>query len=212
MRYVPIGNKRGALRYFRYVRTAEGSAMPPGELPKSLAGPAFDAHVAGLLAGKDPDAPQPDAETILRCVDRIAVFGKLARLILTAEGRARAGTDDLVIDLTPFIDTRRRRNIIPSGRAARPIRAETRATLLESIARARHWLDELASGTVTGIDELSRREGQTPRQITATLSCAFVAPDIVADAIEGTLPDGAGVARMKDMPLEWDRQRRYLRL
>src|SRR6266446_1377213 len=33
----------------------------------------------------------------------------------------------------------------------RPIRAETRATLVASIARGRRWLDEIVAGTVTGV-------------------------------------------------------------
>ena len=210
--YTPIGSKRGSVRYFRYVRATEANARVRSVYPKSLAGPAFDAHVQGLLA-QAAGEPGPLSEDLIgRCVAGISVLGKTARLALTPEGLARTGLDQAMIELTPFIHTRRRRELMAAGKSNRPIRAETRATLIETVARARHWLEELAAGTIVSIDELAKREGQTPRQITATLSCAFVAPDIVAGAIEGTLPDGVGIARMKDMPLEWDRQRRLLRL
>ena len=212
MPYTPIGSKRGSVRYFRYVRAAEAKTRVRSDYPKSLAGPAFDAHVQGLLAQATGE-PGPLSDDIIgRCVAGITVLGKTARLTLTPEGQARTGLDQAMINLTPFIHTRRRRELMAAGRANRPIRAEARATIIETVAQARHWLDELAAGSVISIDELAKRERQKPRQITATLSCAFVAPDIVAGAIEGTLPDGVGIARMKDMPLEWDRQRRSLRL
>jgi site-specific DNA recombinase len=112
----------------------------------------------------------------------------------------------------PFICTRRRRDVIGANRMSRPIRAETRATLLETIAKARLWLDELASGRIASIEALADREGQTQRQVTGTLSCAFLAPDIVAAGIDGTLADRVGVARVRDLPAEWARQRQMLRL
>ena len=47
---------------------------------------------------------------------------------------------------------RRREIILPQSAApqdARPIRAETRATLVASIGRGRRWLDEIVAGTAT---------------------------------------------------------------
>jgi len=40
---------------------------------------------------------------------------------------------------------------------ARPIRAETRATLIASIARGRRWLDEIVAGSVTA-EQIAARE------------------------------------------------------
>jgi hypothetical protein len=80
------------------------------------------------------------------------------------------------------------------------------------MARARLRLDELCAGTVASIEMLALREGQTPRQVTATLSYAFLAPDLVAGAIEGTLGDGIGAARMRDLPPGWSRQQQMLGL
>ena len=39
-----------------------------------------------------------------------------------------------------------------------------------------------------------------------TLSLAFVAPPIVAAAIEGRLPRGFGVKRLMDLPIVWSHQ------
>jgi site-specific DNA recombinase len=40
----------------------------------------------------------------------------------------------------------------------RPIRAETRITLVTAIAKGRHWLDELIAGTVTNVAQIAARE------------------------------------------------------
>src|SRR5262245_34729360 len=88
----------------------------------------------------------------------------------------------------------------------RPIRAETRATLVASIARGRHWLDEIVSGTVTSVEQIAAREQCSIRQVHMTISLAFLAPSLVKAAIEGKLPRGIGVTRLRDAPAEWTRQ------
>jgi site-specific DNA recombinase len=39
-----------------------------------------------------------------------------------------------------------------------------------------------------------------------TISLAFLAPNLVQAAVEGRLPRGIGVARLRDAPAEWCRQ------
>jgi len=104
---------------------------------------------------------------------------------------------------------RRREIIVPvsiSAHELRPIRAETRATLVASIARGRHWLDEIVSGTVTSVEQIAAREQCSIRQVHMTISLAFLAPSLVKAAIEGKLPRGIGVTRLRDAPAEWTRQ------
>jgi hypothetical protein len=110
---------------------------------------------------------------------------------------------------------RRREIIVPKSAApqdTRPIRAETRAKLVASIARGRRWLDEIAAGTVTDVQQIAARETCSVRKVNMTISLAFLAPDLVKAAIEGRLPRGIGVARLCDAPAEWSRQYRMLGL
>jgi site-specific DNA recombinase len=109
---------------------------------------------------------------------------------------------------------RRREIIMPTSSAphdARPIRAETRAKLVTSIARGRSWLDEIVTGSVS-IDQIALREKCSVRHINMTVSLAFLAPDLVKAAAEGRLPRGIGVSRLFDPPAEWSRQFRMLGL
>jgi site-specific DNA recombinase len=39
-----------------------------------------------------------------------------------------------------------------------------------------------------------------------TISLAFLAPDLVRAAVEGRLPRGIGVERLRDAPAEWSQQ------
>jgi hypothetical protein len=122
-----------------------------------------------------------------------------------------ADNDRLVLRI-PWrkMSMRRRRDIIvPASLPShdrRPIRAETRATLVASIARGRCWLDEIVAGTVTGVEQIATRDKCSIRQVNMTISLAFLAPELVKAAVEGRLPRGIGVTRLRDAPAEWSRQ------
>lgn len=103
-------------------------------------------------------------------------------------------------------------NGLPPNQDARPIRSETRATLVASIARGRAWLDEMTTDPKATTESIAKRERCSPRKINKTISLAFLAPDLVKAAIEGRLPHGMGVARLFDLPAEWSRQRQVLGL
>ncbi len=45
-----------------------------------------------------------------------------------------------------------------------------------------------------------------------TISLAFLAPDIIKAAVEGRLPRGIGVERLREAPAEWSRQFKTLGL
>ena len=112
--------------------------------------------------------------------------------------------------------SKRRREILLTGpvpsQNARPIRSETRAILVASIARGRRWLDELISDPPATKESIAEREGCSVRKVNMTISLAFLAPDLVKAAIEGRLPYGMGVVLLSDLPVEWSRQHQVLGL
>jgi len=95
---------------------------------------------------------------------------------------------------------------------ARPIRSETRQTLVASIARGRRWLDELIADAKATAQSIANRERCSVRQVNMIISLAFLAPNLVKAAIEGRLPRGVGVTRLRDAPIEWSRQHAMLGL
>jgi hypothetical protein len=103
-----------------------------------------------------------------------------------------------------------RQILVPLGvlprNEVRPIRIERRARLVNAIARGRRWLNEIVSGAVTNIEQIATRQKCSVRQVNMTISLAFLAPDLVRAAVEGRLPRGIGVERLREAPAEWGRQ------
>jgi site-specific DNA recombinase len=110
---------------------------------------------------------------------------------------------------------KRRRELIapaPSGQDVRPIRSETRVALVTSIACGRRWFDEIVTGNVTDVERIAAREKCSVRQVNMTISLAFLSPTLVKAAIDGRLPRGIGIARLRDAPAEWSKQHAMLGL
>jgi site-specific DNA recombinase len=102
-----------------------------------------------------------------------------------------------------------RQILIPHGlpkSEIRPTRIERRARLVSAIARGRRWLDEIVSGAMTDVQQIASRQKCSVRQVNMTISLAFLAPGLVRAAVEGRLPRGIGVERLRDGPAEWSEQ------
>ena len=121
-------------------------------------------------------------------------FGQKELVIRLAEAPGadgQKGVDGSVrVSWQKTISTRRREILLPDGippRQARPIRSETRATLIASIARSRRWLEELIANVTATPASIAKREKCSVRKVNMTISLAFLAPDLVKAAIEGCL-------------------------
>ena len=104
---------------------------------------------------------------------------------------------------------RARQILLPSNKSrseVRPQHFERRAQLVSAIARGRQWLDDVVSGRMTTVAELCARENCSARKVNMTISLAFLAPNLVKATIEGRLPRGIGIERLRDLPSEWSRQ------
>ena len=131
--------------------------------------------------------------------------------------RAEAKDGTLLVPWQKTPSTRRREILLPgpgssNGENARPIRSETRATLVASIARGRRWLDEIISDPSANAEAIAARESCSIRKVNMMISLAFLAPHLVKAAIEGRLPHGTGVVRLCDLSAEWSRQTQMLGL
>jgi hypothetical protein len=78
--------------------------------------------------------------------------------------------------------------------------------LVSAIARGRRWLDEIISGSIASAEQIALRERCSVRHINMTISLAFLAPKLVRAALEGRLPRGINIARLRDAPAERSRQ------
>lgn len=80
---------------------------------------------------------------------------------------------------------------------------QARDALLEAIAKARAWIDELVEGKVSRFAEIAKREGKGERQIRLLAPLAFVAPKIVQSIVEGTAPIYTVTELAKSVPWTW---------
>src|SRR5215469_12377772 len=113
---------------------------------------------------------------------------------------------DAEIPGLPMPQLRSRRHVCVSFPPRVPDRAERRLRLISAIARGRRWLDEIIAGSITDAGQLVKRERCTVRQINMTLSLAFLAPALVKAAVEGRVPRGINIERLRDPDPIWAKQ------
>jgi site-specific DNA recombinase len=217
----PSHTRKGNVRYRYYLSSAvlQGTPECAGSVHRV---PATAVEALVIKSVREHLKPSPsidDRGLITTRIARIEVQAKELVIQLTHEPNAtpnRKKTAARTLLRVPWQRTsltRRREILLPEGmplQHARPIRSETRATLVSAIARGRRWLDELARNASITTDTIASREGCSVRKVNMTISLAFLAPDLVKAAIDGRLPYGMGIARLTDLPAEWSKQREIL--
>jgi hypothetical protein len=224
-RMIPTHATKAGVRYRYYASTpvlhGEAKTASAGSVSRIPAADIEDTVVKSLkqyLATNQGKATTSVAsfgnrEAIAELVARIAVHKD--RLIITLKSEVADEKPDspdarsLKIPWQKPPSRRSRQILLPHNAArsdARPEQFERRAGLVSMIARGRQWLDDVVSGRVTTVAELCAREKCSVRQVNMTISLAFLAPNLVNAAVEGRLPRGVGIERLRDLPTEWSRQ------
>jgi len=191
----------------RTARLGSVSRVPASEIEQAVVA----AIKEQLRHQKSPtDSPEIkfDRKVLGSLVSRIEV--QKNRLVVSPKPTDHSAEPELISVPWQKPPSRRSREILlPHGTLReniRPERAERRARLVTAIARGRRWLDQLSSGAVTDAQQLAKRERCTVRQVNLTLSLAFLAPQLVKAAVEGRLPRGINLERLRDPHAEWNRQ------
>ncbi len=224
-RMIPTHAKKAGIRYRYYVSTpilhGEAKTASAGSVPRI---PAADIEDTVVKCLKEHLAARQDKSTTsaVRLGDRDDLAQLVAGIVVHKDRlivRLRPDNADepsdspddqsLTIPWKKPPSKRSRRILLPHNASrsdVRPEQFERRARLVSAIARGRRWLDDVVSGRVTTITELCTREKCSVRQANMTISLAFLAPNLVKAAVEGRLPRGIGVERLRDPPTEWSRQ------
>jgi site-specific DNA recombinase len=222
-RMIPTHATKAGIRY-RYYASAP---VLNGEAKTASAGsvsrvPAADIEDT-ILKSLAQFAAQRDGSTsnVLQLRDRDALVQLVAGIVVQTdklvvrlksihtEEPDRSDDRSLTIPWQKSPSKRSRRILLPhstSRRDLQPEQFERRARLVRAIAKGRQWLDDVVSGRVTTVQEICIREKCSARHVNMTISLAFLAPNLVKAAVEGRLPRGIGVERLRDPPAEWSRQ------
>jgi site-specific DNA recombinase len=224
-RMVPTHVAKAGVRYRYYASTpilhGEARTASVGSISRV---PAADVEEAVAKFRKDYLAEQQNGAMVnVNRVDHRGVIEQLVaaitvhkgelivRLKSDAQDEASDNSDDrsLMIPWQKPPSKRRRQILLPANKSrsdVRPQHFERRARLVSAITRGRQWLDDVVSGRVTTVAELCAREKCSVRQVNMTISLAFLAPNLVKAAVEGRLPRGVGIERLRDLPAEWGQQ------
>jgi site-specific DNA recombinase len=165
-------------------------------------------------AGAHPKAGEPMREfsiheNVLDAIERVTIGAIQVEIQLSDTGAIAGKDQTLTIPWLPPSPYQRREIIQGEGEPRspiRPMRLRTRAVFAESLRNAHLWLYELVSNPTQTIEAIAAREHKSERSIRMTLSLTFVAPPIVAAAVEGRLPRGFGAKRLMDLPMVWSHQ------
>src|SRR5262249_13050385 len=220
-RMSPSHARKGGVKYRYYLSSAllQGIAGGAGSVRRVPAAEIEALVVRSVREHLKPAAPIDDRSLIDTHVVRVEVQPEQLVINLarakTPDRQSANGDNTLIVPWRKTPSARHREILLPAGippRHVRPIRSESRALLVASIARGRRWLNELLSDSHANAESIAKRERCSVRQVNMTISLAFLAPDLVRAAIEGRLPRGIGVTRLRDSPVEWSRQHAMLGL
>jgi site-specific DNA recombinase len=218
----PTHARKKGLRYRYYVSRAlvEGRTKVAGTVPR-VSAEQVEIRVVTALRSL-PDITVPNETTSLESrsairslIDRVVLEKAHLVVTLSVSGSPSSGVSTLEIPWERKRGRPKREVILPKTDLhadGRPIRSETRATLVRAVAQGRLWLDELVTGKVTNVDAIALREDRSRRSVHMIMSLAFVSPDIVEAAVSGQLPRGIGITRLVDLPSSWAKQRQRLGL
>jgi site-specific DNA recombinase len=224
-RMVPTHATKAGIRYRYYVSLphlhGESKIASVGSVSRIPATEVEDIVVKSinehLIARKEWPASGAanvgDRKIVIEQVARIDVHeDRLVIRLKSVDGEEASDAADENLMSIPWQKPPSRKSrqiLVPHGVSksdVRPTRIERRARVVSAIARGRRWLDEIVSGSVTDVQHIAARQKCSVRQVNMTISLAFLAPDLVRAAVEGRLPRGIGVERLRDAPAEWSRQ------
>jgi hypothetical protein len=222
---IPTHATKAGIRYRYYASTpvlhGEAKTASAGSISRIPAADVEDTVVKslkeyfGASQGKVATSSESlgDRETIAELVTGIVVHRDRLIIALKSENAdEESGSSDVRSLTIPWQKppSRRSRQILLPHNAlrsdVRPEKFARRANLVSTIARGRQWLDDVISGRVTTVADLGARERCSVRQVNMTISLAFLAPNLVKAAVEGRLPRGVGIERLRDLPNEWSGQ------
>lgn len=210
----PRHAQKGAKRYYYYTSRAfiEGRKEEAGSIARVAAND-VEPHVIHALRHiilPQPAGPLDDKSIIEEMLERVTVTQ--GALLVRGKETSGQGSTELTIPWRrrPSKVSREILLAAPDRDDLRPIKSRERKALVRAIAHGRMWLKELSTGKAASVDVIATREQRSTRSVNMALGLAFLAPDIVAAAIDGTLPRGIGLTDLYDLPPLWAAQRERL--
>jgi DNA invertase Pin-like site-specific DNA recombinase len=221
-------NKRG-VRYRYYVSHAliQGRKREAGSVNRVPATEIEDLVLQAVrqnLSSCNPYAP-PDQEAIIAHIDKITVKREVLEIkLLETEPKSAntipgiqktkespsASSNTISIPWTAKVFSAVK-GIVHAPDAPGPtLSSDTRDALLNAIAKARQWVDDMTAGRVKSFADIAAKEKRVERHIRLFAPLAFVAPSIVQSIIEGTAPANLTITELAKSSVHSWRQQHHL--
>jgi DNA invertase Pin-like site-specific DNA recombinase len=221
-------NKRG-VRYRYYVSHAliQGRKREAGSVNRVPATEIEDLVLQAVrqnLSSHKPDAPS-DQDAIIAHIDRITVKREALEIKLletehtstnTIPGTRKtkespsADSNTISIPWTGKAFTAVKGVVHAPDMTGPTLSPDTRDALLNAIAKARQWGDEMTAGRVKSFADIATKEKKVERHIRLLAPLAFVAPSIVQSIIDGTAPANLTVTELAKSSVHSWRQQHHL--
>ena len=221
-RMSPSHARKGGIKYRYYLSSAllQGQAERAGSIRRVPAAEIEALVVKSVREHLKPSIPIDDRSLINTHVARVEVQPE--QLVIQLAQAPKSQSQERQQGATPSVSRGTRH---PRRAAVRflCLTASSPNRLARSVRRpAPPWSHRsradgagstsLSSDAKASVESIAKRERCSVRQVNMTISLAFLAPDLVKAAIEGRLPRGIGVTRLRDAPVEWSRQQAMLGL
>jgi site-specific DNA recombinase len=218
-------NKRG-VRYRYYVSHAliQGRKRQAGSVQRIPAVAIEDLVLRAVrlnLSSRDPENVPSDQQAIVAQIDKITAKRDAIEIQLLEGGAtsansgsaSSAGTSMISIPWTAstFVAVK---GIVQAPQTDGPaLNPDKRDVLLNAIARARRWIDDITSGRVKSFADIATKEKNVERHIRLLAPLAFVAPSLVQSIIDGIAPVNLTVTELaKSSVHSWRKQHHLLKV
>jgi site-specific DNA recombinase len=207
-RMTPSHSNKDGVRYRYYVshavlqrrneETGTVARVPAAELEKIVV-EAVRARCAALGQLRDDLS---DRELIDSHVERLIVRPSAIDVELRDERDDHVSPIRLPWSVHAFVSVK---GVLHQAEEQPTLKAEARDAILLAVAKARVWIDDLASSHVRSFAEIARSEGKVERHIRLLAPLAFLPPVILAAIAGGTFRQDATVTTLaRAVPFSWD--------
>lgn len=220
----PSHSNKGGVRYRYYVSHAliQGRKHKSGSVSRV---PAIGIEelvfraVTKDLSNRDPKNVLLDKDAIIARVDKVTVKPEAIEIRLieiepTSSKEANSANSRVISVLWRAPAFTAVKGIVQGlPEVGSTLTPDTRDALLNAIAKAQRWIDDVTSGRVKSFDELAAKEKKVERYIRVLAPLAFVAPSIVQSIVDGSAPPNLTVTELaKSAVHSWQQQRHLLKV
>jgi DNA invertase Pin-like site-specific DNA recombinase len=207
----PTITKKHSVRYRYYMTREHGLEGPKGSIhrvPMIALEDAVVAEVTPQLAPSWRADIHDSAQRAMQAVLRVRIF-PTELLIDIATDAVGGETDAEPVILKCEVSFERPRNSTTLIRSGAPAVTKVDRSLVRAVVMARAWVKRLEAGEPHSIKGLARAEGMCVLHTAKLLPLAFLAPDLVAQILEGRQPRTLTLTALisEPLPLDWAHQR-----